>query len=64
MLNSKEHYDLIAMFEKDKAFMRSRRLDKEDKTQWPKGRVYQDGATNELFLAYRNGYSYGKAQRD
>jgi hypothetical protein len=58
MLKSQEHYDLIAQF--DKAFSH-RRLAKEDKGLWPKGYIYQDGHTNELFLAYRRGYAYGKA---
>lgn len=60
-LKDKEHYDLIAQFEKDKLFTRSRRFDKEDKAFWPKGNVYQDGTTNELFLAYRAGCAYGRA---
>lgn len=44
----------------DKTFTRSRRLDKEDKSLWAKGNIYQDGMTNELFLAYRKGYGFGK----
>jgi hypothetical protein len=54
-LLTKEHYDLIAQF--DKTF-RGRRLDKESRDLWPRGQVYQDGAVNELFLAFRHGYSY------
>lgn len=61
MLKSQEHYDLMAMFERDKGFSRSRRFDKEDKELWAKGIVYQDGMTNEMFRAYRNGYAYAKA---
>jgi len=60
MLKSDEHYKLMAMFERDSLFKRSRRFDKEDKSLWPKGVIYQDGATNELFLAYRSGYAFGK----
>lgn len=56
MLKSKEHYDLISAFERD----RKERVDKEDKTLWPKGIIYQDGRVNALFLAYRDGYAYGK----
>lgn len=61
MLLDKEHYDLISAFERNPLFTRSRRLDKEDKAMWAKGNIYQCGVTNELFLAFRNGYAYGKA---
>lgn len=57
-LETKEHYDLMAQFEKE---FHHRRLDKEDKSMWPKSVVYQNGETNELFLAYRRGYALGKA---
>lgn len=57
MLASKEHYDLMAQFEK--AF-RGHRFDREAKEYWPKGHVYQDGHVNNLFLAYRMGYALGK----
>lgn len=57
MLFSKEHYDLMAVFEKEfKGF----RLDKEEKSLWAKGAIYQNGETNNMFLAYRKGYSLGK----
>ncbi len=56
---SKEHYDLIAMFEKE--FKGEGRMDKEAKDQWVRGYVYQDGTMNRLFLAYRRGAAYGKA---
>ena len=58
MLHTKEHYDLMAQFER--AF-KHRRLDKEPKDFWPKGVIYQDGHVNELFLAYRQGYALGKS---
>lgn len=57
MLHTKEHYDLMAKFERD---FKHERLDKEDKELWSKGRIYQSGAVNSLFLAYRLGYSFGK----
>lgn len=57
MLATQEHYELMAMFEK----VAYGRMDKEAKELWAKGRVYQDGKVNELFLMYRNGYAYGKA---
>jgi hypothetical protein len=55
-LTSKEHYDLMAQFEKQ---FKGERLDREDKSHWPRGYVYQDGATNKLFLAFRQGAAYG-----
>jgi hypothetical protein len=45
------------MFERD---FSGRRLDKESKALWPQGNVYQGGHVNELFLAYRKGYSFSK----
>lgn len=55
-LLSKEHYDLMAQFERE----HSGRFDKEDKALWPNGFIYQDGHVNELFLAYRRGYEYAR----
>lgn len=57
-LTSKDHYDLMAAFERE---YKGQRFDKEAKELWSKGVVYQDGQTNALFLAYRRGYSYGEA---
>jgi len=58
-LLSKDHYDLMAMFEQE---FKGLRLDREqDKTRWAKGNVYQSGETNQLFLAYRKGFAYGRA---
>lgn len=57
-LTSKEHYELMASFEKE---FGHHRLDKEGKEYWARGNVYQDGHVNELFLAYRKGCALGKA---
>lgn len=57
-ITSREHDELMKMFEKE---FRHHRLDREEKTQWAKGNVYQNGMTNELFLAYRRGVAYGQA---
>ena len=58
-IKSKEHYDLMDMFEKE---YKGLRLDREkDKEGWAKGRVYEDGRANELFLAYRKGYAFAQA---
>jgi hypothetical protein len=59
MLKTKEHYDLLYAFERD--FI-DKRLDKESKDLWEKGIIYQDGNVNNLFKAYRLGYSFGKTQ--
>lgn len=58
MLNTQEHIDLIAMFERE---FTGHRYDKEPKAMWPHGHIYQDGQLNELFLAYRKGYAFGRA---
>lgn len=57
-LFAQDHYDLIAMFEREFTGIR---LDKEEKSMWPKGYIYQNGETNNLFLAYRKGYAFGRA---
>lgn len=54
-LFSLEHYEMLANFERE---FKDCRLDKEDKSLWPKGVIFQDGHVNELFLAYRRGASY------
>ena len=56
MLKDKEHYDLMDAFERSRAG----RFDKEEKSLWLRGRIYQNGRANELFLAFRDGYAYGK----
>ncbi len=59
MLHSQEHYDLMAQFEKE---YKHYRLDKEPKSFWPRGIVYQSGEVNALFLAYSQGYAMGKCK--
>ena len=60
MLLSKEFYELVEMFEREK-FYGANRYDKEEKSLWPKGNVYQCGETNKMFRIYMRGYSFGKA---
>lgn len=61
MLNTREHIDLMAQFEKDaKNKFYGLQFDKEPKELWPRGAIYQHGQTNLLFLAYRRGYANGK----
>lgn len=55
---SADHYDLMAMFEKEFSGFR---LDREPKKFWPGGNVYQSGETNNMFIAYRKGAAYGRA---
>lgn len=57
-LNSQEHIDIMAMFERE---FRGMRMDREDKSIWRMERIYQSGETNNAFLAYRRGYAFGKA---
>lgn len=58
MIETKEHYELIAAFERDHKHMR---LDREkNRDLWLRGNVYEDGKTNEFFLAYRKGYAFAK----
>lgn len=57
-LFSADHYDLMAMFERD---FPSFRLDRGNKELWPQGNIYQSGETNNLFAAYRKGAAYGLA---
>ena len=56
-LRSKEHYDLLLQFEKNFSGMR---LDREPRELWSRGIIYENGATNQLFDAYRKGYALGK----
>ena len=58
VIATKEHYDLMAQFER---VYKGLRFDREvDKNLWKMGYVYQSPETNKLFLAFRMGYSYGK----
>ena len=57
MLETKEHYDLMAQFEKN--YM-GYSLTHEPKCLWSKGILYTNGTVNRLFLAYRLGYFFSK----
>lgn len=57
MLNDKEHYDLMAAFERQ----HSGRKDREEKSLWPSSAIYQDGHVNDLFLGFRRGYACSQA---
>ena len=56
-LFDKEHDELIKCFERThKGIM----TQKEEKDFWSRGYIYTHGETNDLFLAFREGYAYGK----
>ena len=65
-LNTKAHHDLMLAFERQaKTFPTTLRFDREPRSFWPGGNVYQDGPTNLLFLAYRLGHAEGRCvERD
>ena len=58
-VGSSEFYELIAMFDRE---FKGSRLDKEAKDMWRKGYVYQHGEVNQLFIAYRKGFAFGKSR--
>lgn len=57
-LITKEHYDVMAHFEK--IYGKQYRMDKEEKSYWLKGNIYQHPEANMLFKAFRQGVAYGK----
>lgn len=57
-IGSKEFYEIIEEFEKNFSWCS---LDKEDVKLWEKGYVYRNGETNNLYKAYRLGYSLGRS---
>lgn len=57
-VKTQEHQDVMCQFEME---FRGHRLDREAKDCWPRARIYQDGRTNELFLAYRRGYALARS---
>jgi len=59
-LGSKGHEDLMRQFEMVYKSVPVRvRFDREAKDMWSKGHLYQDGLTNDLFIAFRHGCAYG-----
>jgi hypothetical protein len=59
MIESKEFYDLMAIFEN--TIGKGYRLDKEEKSLWRRGRYYENGQANELFAAFFAGYQFAKS---
>jgi len=60
-VGTKEHYELLAQFEREFRKRWSGRLDKEAKELWARGAIYQNGEVNQSFLAFQLGYAFGKA---
>lgn len=57
-IESKEHYEILDMFEKQYSHLR---LDRVDDMEWKKkGYIYESGETNELYKAFMSGYSLGR----
>jgi hypothetical protein len=59
-LGTQEHINIMAAFEKYAKSAHNGirfRLDREQKSEWPKGHVYQDGLTNDFFKLYSAGYA-------
>lgn len=56
-VGGKKHYDIMEAFEA----LKPGRTDRESKREWERGRIYQDGKVNELFLMYRYGFAHGEA---
>ena len=56
-IGSKEHYDILAAFEKEYSHLR---LDREKKELWRMGQIYQNGEVNLLYRAFISGYALGK----
>jgi hypothetical protein len=56
-IGSKEHYDIMQQFEKNYNCVPLAK--EQDKELWKQGYIYQNGDVNNLFKAYRTGYSLG-----
>lgn len=56
-INDKEHYDLMAAFEKRYNY---KDLKREPKEIWYRGAIYCHGEKNHEFLVFRDGYALGK----
>lgn len=59
IIGSKEHYEILDSFEKD---YRRLSMDREEKSLWKKGQVYQNGYVNALYQAYAAGYALGRVK--
>ncbi len=58
-VTSQEHYNMMADFERQ---FPGNRFDKEPKAMWAKKAIYQNGEVNNMFLAFRAGYSTARCE--
>jgi len=56
-LKNKEHYDLMAQFEKTYNLTPNYR---ESKEFWTIGYLYKNASHNTAFIAFRHGYEFGR----
>ena len=56
-LSGPDHEEVMRAFEA----LRPGRVDREPREGWRRGRIYQEGHVNELFLWYRQGHALGLA---
>ena len=59
-LGSKEFYEMMQDFEKAVSTVKSARLDREDKSVWHLGRIYQHGEVNDMFKGFQMGYGIAR----
>jgi hypothetical protein len=57
--HTKEHYDLMAQFERQHGYI-NKKPAYEPRDVWMLGHVYANGDLNEKFIAFREGYVFGK----
>ena len=57
-LGSKEHYEVIAMFET--VYQNKELLNKTSKDEWATGKIYVNEVVNTLFTMFRHGVAFGK----
>jgi hypothetical protein len=61
MIGSKEFYELIENFEKNISYLPyGVSFEKEERSMWEQGQIYQNGQTNNYFKCFMLGYQFGK----
>lgn len=58
VLIDEEHHELVSAFEHFYQGL----LDKEERRLWGKGLIYKNSQMNQLFIAFRHGYKYGRSE--
>lgn len=60
-IGSKEFYDMMDNFENNKNNLPyTGSFEREDKSMWVRGQIYQDGKTNSFFQCFMLGYQLGR----